>query len=649
MAHISPFRAGVLSALVTVATWSAPGFAQTGAVEVESVPLDARSPAGAALFTRQQGYEVGIDLVNDMSPAEFFPPYWNGRGLAAGDVDRDGRPDLVAASRHGVHLYLNRGQWRFEKKALNLPKLRMMSAHVVALVDMDNDGWQDLVITTYATGNYLVRNQAGHFRSNDVTALPGSPKVLSKALSFGDLDADGDLDVVLGNWFYGYAKQFPSAEGLNRILRNETGKRFAVRDLPEIPADTLSVLISDFDLDGHQDLIIGNDFGPPDYFYVGDGKGRLSLLHPSEGRITVSTNTTMSIDTADIDNDLDLDIYIAQIAAGATGPSAQIRLRGFDRYCEDLQRENERKACEETARQRLFFEFGARHQPKRIELCKRIEDRAERRECAAMMILLTAVRAKRPDLCDRIPADIGKVNFTCKAYFDPSVHGTQEDYARTARSILNENVLLEAVGEGRFENVARSFGVETTGWSWNARFADFDNDEWQDLFVVNGTWLRTVGTPSKFYFQNQQGQRFEEKTDEVGLQNYMLQSAYVMDDFDNDGDLDIIANSTSGPLWVYRNNEQSRHSLIVQLEDRRANRDCVGCKVIISYGPGGEKKQIREIKSGGGFLSFDRPYVHFGLGEHTQAASLEVQWSTGEKTAVDGPFDSRSRYLIRRR
>ena len=79
------------------------------------------------------------------------------------------------------------------------------------------------------------------------------------------------------------------------------------------------MLFSDIDLDGDQDLMEGNDFTLPDVFYYGDGEGKFRRIRFDEGIIPHSTYSTMSIKTADLDNDLVPEIYISQIAGRAEG------------------------------------------------------------------------------------------------------------------------------------------------------------------------------------------------------------------------------------------------------------------------------------------------------------------------------------------
>ena len=120
------------------------------------------------------------------------------------------------------------------------------------------------------------------------------------------------------------------------------------------------------------------------------------------------------------------------------------------------------------------------------------------------------------------------------------------------------------VGRERFTDETERAGVSFTGWSWNARFVDVDNDEWQDIHIVAGSWFRATrsATTANFFFHNEAGKQFSDKTDAFGLQNFMIVSAYTILDFDRDGDLDFITNSVNGPLWLLRNNARSGNRLL---------------------------------------------------------------------------------------
>ena len=70
----------------------------------------------------------------------------------------------------------------------------------------------------------------------------------------------------------------------------------------------------------------------------------------------------------------------------------------------------------------------------------------------------------------------------------------------------------------------------------------------------------------------------------------------------------------------------------------------IGNKVYIYYGE--QRHQVREIKSGSGYLSFDAPYAHFGLGTHDRVDKIEIFWSTGERTVIDRPLETNKKYVI---
>jgi hypothetical protein len=102
-------------------------------------------------------------------------------------------------------------------------------------------------------------------------------------------------------------------------------------------------------------------------------------------------------------------------------------------------------------------------------------------------------------------------------------------------------------------------------------------------------------------------------------------------------------------LKVFKNNQKGNHSIVIEIKDEIGNANCIGCKVLVATGRGEqEMKQIREIKAGGGFLSFDAPYAHFGLGVESTVTKLAVIWSTGERTVFNRNFEAGYKYTITR-
>jgi hypothetical protein len=107
-------------------------------------------------------------------------------------------------------------------------------------------------------------------------------------------------------------------------------------------------------------------------------------------------------------------------------------------------------------------------------------------------------------------------------------------------------------------------------------------------------------------------------------------------DFDNDGDLDIVINNSSGDSGrpemarasLLRNNVGQRHHwLAVELKGTESNRDAVGALVTIETGT---EKQVRLLSAGSGFASQHSARLYFGLGDRTKVDAISVKWPTGK-------------------
>lgn len=623
---------------------------QGNGIGIEARPFQPRSEAAERPFTRIEGGLVGLHQDNYFSPRDFYPPFFNGGGLASGDIDRDGWPDVISASGALVIIYMNEAGQGFRPIEMDVTGMDDIGIFNVALVDIDGDGWLDIFGTTYLQGNFYLLNQQGRFTSEGLRQPPRGEAVLSSAVAFGDIDRDGDLDAVVGNWFAGASKKHPPPRSHNQVWRNEAGE-FVVSPLQELVGETLSILLSDWSGDGWLDLMVGNDFEEPDFYYLGDGKGGFDLIEQRDGIIPHSTTTTMSFDTADYDNDLDLDIFVDQATARATGPSAEIQMLALDKYCDEIVTPEVRERCLANMATREGFFYGANHQPTNIRNCAKVPDPADRRACIGMQVMMTAQRIKDPKLCERVPKSELRTYSLCRNFFEGILPHDPEMLEQALPQVMNENVLLNWDADAnRFTDEAERAGVEFTGWSWNARFADVDNDEWQDLFVVAGSWFRATpsGTTANFFFRNEADGTFSDRTDDWGFQNFMIVSAYTVLDYDRDGDLDFVTNSINGPLWLLRNNTQGGNSIAFELRDEIGNRDGIGSKFYIYYGAQGERAQMRELKASGGYLSYDEPVAHFGLGKHERVERLEVHWSTGGRTEIGGPFKAGHMYRLQR-
>jgi hypothetical protein len=154
------------------------------------------------------------------------------------------------------------------------------------------------------------------------------------------------------------------------------------------------------------------------------------------------------------------------------------------------------------------------------------------------------------------------------------------------------------------------------------------------------------GWESNLFFRNDRTGHFHEITEEAGLLDYLPTSSYVVADFDGDGDPDIVTRPVLGPLRFFENraSDINARAATFELRDFLGNRFGIGA-MVTAYLPDGAR-QTREIKASGGFQSFDPPEARFGLGTQSAISRLDIRWSTGETSRLEGPFSAGSRYRI---
>jgi hypothetical protein len=610
-----------------------------GDLRIERVAFRPRAGVASLQFEKSLAASYGIGEPYEFSLLRFLRPYEYHRPIAAGDVHNDGWPDVVLGSdRGGVSLYANVGG-RFERQELDLPALADAFVGLVALVDLNDDGWLDLFAATYRRGNFVVHNDRGAFPRENLRALPNVDveTILTAAAAFADLERDGDLDAVLGNW--SRWERLPQSQD---ALLVAGGGGFELRPLDGMVGETLSTLVTDLDGDGHLDLVVGNDFSQPDLYYLGDGQGGLRLVTAQDGLIPHTPETTMSIASADLDNDLVDEIFLAQVTGRGTS-GGHARSTSPEGLCAKLPEGMDRARCRAEAD---AFQLVRRSRSSRdTARCLSLSDARMRDECVAGHVASAARWGRDQGVCGYLPARYSDLAAQCRAGFAERIRYSDEEYKRNIQQIRNFNVLLARGADGRYQDEGRASGLGVTGWTWNAKFADLDLDGLQDLFAVNGLY-EGKERESNYVFRNVGGRKFVDATIEARAEDYFATGGYSYVDFDRDGDLDVITVAINGPVWMYENRIGGGNAIAFELRDERGNRFGVGSRVVVHHGPG--RHQVREIQSGGGFISFD-PYVaHFGLGADERVERVEVHWSTGERSELGGDFRAGATYRITR-
>lgn len=205
--------------------------------------------------------------------------------------------------------------------------------------------------------------------------------------------------------------------------------------------------------------------------------------------------------------------------------------------------------------------------------------------------------------------------------------------------------LYKSDGDNLYTETSGRFNLApaTAYVSWTARFFDFDNDGWLDLFFTNGHVQDNVQAiqPDHTYpqplqlFRNDNGRVFREMKAEGGdafLRNIVGRGA-AFGDYDNDGRVDVlVVNEEGAPFLLHNESRAGHHWMGVHLIGAgRNNRDGIGARVTITAGT---KRWTRDAQRAGGYLSAHDPRVHFGLGDATRADKIEVGWPDGSKNVV---------------
>jgi len=600
-------------------------------------------------FQRMEGMEWGINESPFINLGHFTDPMSFSNGIASGDVHNDGWPDIVLSSKEGIALYANNQGKGFLRQWIDTTIFSDQYVSTAALVDLNNDGWLDIYYSTFRKGNYVLYNQGGKFdisHKQVIDNIPGA--VMTVANSFGDINKDGRLDILLGNMTIGqaYSGRYSLTTSRNAVAiqqKDHTG-HYKVHPLSGKAGESWSVLITDFNDDGFADLLCGNDFSIPDNYYLGNGTETFRQLKIQDSVVNMSTRTTMSITTADINNDLHTDMYFAggsnlyldQKYRTDTGPE----------LCNEIKDLKERERCLERMKIHEMLKWAKLKgdvfdcPPEYFEECLVHDLYTQYGRGSAQ---------RKKELRNYIKEGWDIFSFFSSIEMDKdSIAYSKGSWAEEIPQKQGENILHIGSETGHFTEAAKPMGVYQAGWTWNCKFADLDNDEWQDLYAVNSSF-QDFKRDDKFLFHNLQGQKFENLTEEANLGSFLAMGAYTYLDIDNDGDLDIIVVPAEAPVIVYRNDSKVRNAIAFEIRDAIGNSFGIGTKIIIHYGEDGKRHQMREIQSGGGFKSFDAAVAWFGLGDHDQISKVEVHWTTGETSIIDTTLEANATYRILRK
>ncbi|MBL7814382.1 MAG: VCBS repeat-containing protein [Saprospiraceae bacterium] len=554
-----------------------------------------------SVFSKISSDQTGIKFTNSVSNTKdvnilTYRNYYNGGGVAIGDINNDGLSDVFFTANMGANkLYLNKGNMKFDdiSEKAGIESKDSWSTGVV-MVDINHDGFLDIYVCNAGYFNKIVPRNQLFINNGDLTFTEKAKEYgldelgYSTHAAFFDYDGDGDLDCyILKNSFipvnalnYSNNRNLRAKDwqvddflkgGGDVFLKNENGKFVDVSEKAGIYGSLigfgLGVTVGDVNNDGWLDIYVSNDFFERDYLYINQKNGTFKE-EATEAMQHLST-ASMGSDMADVNNDGLPDVFATEML-----PYDEERLKTTTEF-ESIDVYNLKQS-------RGFY-----HQ-------------------------------------------------------------------------YSQNTLQINQGDGTFKDVAHYAGVAASDWSWGALIFDADFDGLQDLLVCNGIYNDVIDQdfidffaddiiqrmaltgqkeqvdeiikrmPSvpiqNLMFRNKGNLRFEDVSNKWGLTDKTFSNGAAYGDLDNDGDLDLVINNVNQEALVYQNNTTKDSSATYMgflLRGDAANTFAVGAKVQVFSG--GQIYQKENIPTRG-FQSCVDNKLMIGLPQGQKVDSVLIYW-----------------------
>lgn len=449
--------------------------------------------------------------------------------------------------------------------------------------DIDNDGDLDVFVTRGDSGpNLLYINEGGNFRESAAAAgvafTEGTTNGRHSGPTFGDLDGDGDLDLIMGGLEGGPIKLFAN-DGTGQFTDVSAGSGFDLASSDQ----TISIAFGDYDADGDLDVLMAhwgtprnpdvpgetetlwrNDSQPGSMSFTPvsnvSGISMLLAFELPQGVLGPNFDYTFAPGFADIDGDRDLDILMVSDFRG----SKMLLNNGNGTF---------------------------------------------------------SASTFNPDDENGMGAAIG----------DYDNDGDLDWFV----SSINGNRLFENGGTGNFTRNSAS-GVEPGGWGWGSCFADFNADGWLDIYQTNGWEAGKDPTASNYVndvtrlWMNSGDGTFTDEAEASSIDETDQGRGVVCDDFDNDGDVDVLLLTAepNGAAYYWENQLQDANAIKVRLKGKAPNTFAVGAIIKLTVS---DTEQTRMVAVNSNFTSHNSTDQIFGLGSNTQG-DLRIIWPNGTET-----------------
>ena len=548
-----------------------------------------------SLFKKTDPGVTGVTFTNQLTETEqenvlAFEYFYNGAGVAAGDLNNDGRIDLYFSGNQVANkFFINKGNFTFDDVTANAGIAGRAGGWKtgVTLVDVNADGWLDIYVCYSGLRSDSLRRNQLFINNHNLTFTDRAAEYgladtgYSVQANFFDYDLDGDLDCFLINHnLKNYQRKEAAVMRAERdynagdkLFRNEGPTRHFtdVSDQAGIKGNPLGfglgVSVSDLNDDGYPDIYVTNDYVEDDYCYINQRNG--TFRDELRDRIEHTSYSAMGADVADLNNDTRPDIMTLDMLP------------------------------ESNARQKLLpwpdnwnvyqaqLKNGFWHQNMRNML-----------------------QIQQPN---GQFAEVGQV---------AGVAGTDWSWG----------VLLADFDLDGYKDIFVSNGIMRD-------FTDADFIKFSDNISGQPILDQIRQMPStqtrNYIFRNNHNLTFTNEQVAWGFNEPVISNGCAYADLDNDGDLDIITNNLNEPAQIYQNKKQETtpaNYLTISLKGAAANPFGIGAEVTVETD---STKQVQEYFPTRGFESCSHGDLLFGIGPDSKTVRVIVRWSDGKTQTLN--------------
>ncbi|MDC7994254.1 VCBS repeat-containing protein [Altibacter sp. HG106] len=542
------------------------------------------------LFKTMKASALGIDYRHQLKESDSlnildYLYFYNGGGLAMGDINNDGLPDLFFSSNQGPNkLYINKGDLSFEdisEKAGIQGKSSWNTGAVMA--DVNGDGLLDIYVLAVVGINGFQGHNELFINQGDLTFVEASKahgldlSAYGTTAAFFDYDLDGDLDAYVLNHAVHTQESFGRAQIRNRrnpksgdrLLQNNDGRFTDVSAQAGIFGGDngygLGLSVSDFNQDGYPDIYVGNDFHEDDYYYVNNGDG--TFTERLKTHFGHTSRFSMGNAVGDVNRDGRPDLISLDML-----PQDETVLKsseGDDTY--------------HTLKMRTE-QFGYHYQ------------------YARNMLFLNQASGNFSE--QALQSGIAATDWSWSALFADFNQDGYEDLF-ISNGIPKRPNDLDFIRFASNEQIQKKMS--------ESRLVDQQALE-----------MMPSGAVANYVYQGTEEGTFKDQSTQWLKETPSISGATAIGDLDGDGDLDVVTQNINNVPTVYINQtNQQQHYLKLQFQYAAPNTAGIGTKAMLFTEDG---MQFRELYPNKGWQATSENVLHFGIPAQTKVDSLQIIW-----------------------